>query len=143
RVSSTRLVSFVQRSVAAICYEVEPLDGPARLVVQSELVANEELPAPGGDPRVAAVLEAPLVSERHTAQGTRAGLVHSTRLSGLRVAAVMDHVVEGPDGTEVSAEAFAHLGRVTVTASLQPGQRLRLVKLVAYGWSGSRSLPAV
>src|SRR5262252_7386223 len=30
RVSSTRLVSFSQRSVAAICYEVEPLTVPAR-----------------------------------------------------------------------------------------------------------------
>ena len=30
-----------------------------------------------------------------------------------------------------------------VTATLEPGQRLRLVKFVAYGWSGSRSLPAV
>ena len=28
-------------------------------------------------------------------------------------------------------------------AALEPGQRLRLVKFVAYGWSGSRSLPAV
>src|SRR5215475_9023194 len=27
RISSTRLVSFVHRAVAAICYEVEPLDG--------------------------------------------------------------------------------------------------------------------
>ena len=143
RVSSTRLVSFVQRSIAAISYEVEPLDGPVRVVVQSELVANEELPPAGGDPRVAAVLEAPLVAEQHAAQGTRAGLVHSTRHSGLRVATVMDHVVDGPAGTEVSSEAFPHLGRVTLTASLQPGQRLHLVKLVAYGWSGSRSLPAV
>src|SRR5213080_4141747 len=41
RVRSTRLVSFVQRSTAAILYEVEPLDEPLRLVVQSELVANE------------------------------------------------------------------------------------------------------
>ena len=31
RVRSTRLVSFVQRTVAAILYEVEPVDGPLRL----------------------------------------------------------------------------------------------------------------
>ena len=46
RVSSTRLVSFVQRSIAAIRYDVEPLDDPVRVVVQSELVANEQLPRP-------------------------------------------------------------------------------------------------
>ncbi len=45
RVSSTRLVSFVQRSVAAIMYEVEPVDAATRIVAQSELVANEPLPA--------------------------------------------------------------------------------------------------
>jgi len=30
RVSPVRLVSFTQRAVAAICYEVEPLGGPLR-----------------------------------------------------------------------------------------------------------------
>src|SRR3712207_8051030 len=41
RVRSTRLVSLTQRAIAAIEYEVEVLDAPALLVVQSELVANE------------------------------------------------------------------------------------------------------
>ena len=143
RVSSTRLVSLVQRSIAAIRYDVQALDTPIRVVVQSELVANEQLPSPEGDPRVAAALQAPLVAEADAARAARAGLVHSTRHSGLRVAAVMDHVVDGPADTAVAAESFEHLGRVTVTATLRPGQRLRLVKFVAYGWSGSRSLPAV
>src|ERR671937_1602594 len=35
RVTTTRLVSFVQRSVAAISYEVEPLEAALRVVVQS------------------------------------------------------------------------------------------------------------
>ena len=143
RVSSTRLVSLVQRSIAAICYDVQALDDAVRVVVQSELVANEQLPSADGDPRVAAALEAPLVAEADTARGARAGLVHSTRHSGLRVAAVMDHVIDGPPDTTVAAESFEHLGRVTVTATIEPGQRLRLIKFVAYGWSRSRSLPAV
>ncbi|MHB1536326.1 MAG: glycoside hydrolase family 65 protein [Acidimicrobiales bacterium] len=143
RVSSTRMVSFVQRAVAAICYDVEALDGPVRVVVQSELVANEQLPPPDADPRVAAALEAPLVAEADAAKGGRAGLVHSTRHSGLCIAAVMDHIVDGPAGTGVESETFPHLGRVTVTATLEPGQRLRVVKLVAYGWSGVRSHTAV
>ncbi|GAB3817198.1 hypothetical protein GCM10027605_67510 [Micromonospora zhanjiangensis] len=44
RVNSTRMVSFSQRAVAAIRYEVEAVDAPLRVTVQSELVANEELP---------------------------------------------------------------------------------------------------
>ena len=55
RVSSTRMVSFTQRSIAAISYEVEPLDDDAvQVVVQSELVTNETLPVTDPDPRAAA-----------------------------------------------------------------------------------------
>jgi alpha,alpha-trehalose phosphorylase len=143
RISSTRLVSLVRRSIAAVCYEVEALDPGTRIVVQSELVANEDLPDPGGDPRAAAVIGPALVERADAARGARAGLVHSTRTSGLIIASVMDHVVDGPPGTDVRSESFPHLARTTVSTTLEPGQRLRLVKLVAYGWSGSRSLPAV
>ncbi len=51
RIRSTRLVSFVQRAVAAILYEVEAVDRPARVVVQSTLVANEPVPKQTDDPR--------------------------------------------------------------------------------------------
>src|SRR5216683_6554985 len=70
KISSVRLVSFTQRSIVAISYEVEPLDAPVRVVVQSELVANEALPDQGKDPRVGAALESALESEEHEAQGS-------------------------------------------------------------------------
>jgi alpha,alpha-trehalose phosphorylase len=143
RVRTTRLVSFVQRSVAAILYEVEPVDDPARIVVQSELVANEPVPEEKGDPRAAAALRAPLVCEHHGCSELRAGLVHHTRVSGLRMAAGMDHVVEGPDGTVTAAETEPDLARVTISTELQPRQPLRVVKLLAYGWSSQRSLPSL
>src|SRR5689334_6020101 len=44
KISSERIVSFTQRAIAAICYEIEPVDATIRVVVQSELVANEALP---------------------------------------------------------------------------------------------------
>ena len=74
-VRSTRLVSFVQRSVAAILYEVEPLEGPLRVVVQSELVANEPAPARSADPRAAAALESPLLPDESFEHDVRAVLV--------------------------------------------------------------------
>jgi len=140
---STRLVSFVQRSVAAILYEVQPIGASARIVVQSELVANEPVPAQSDDPRAAAALRAPLVAEAHGHNGLRAGLVHITRASGLRVAAGMDHHVVGPDGTVTETESEPDLARVTVSTELVPGQSLRIVKYLAYGWSSRRSLPAL
>src|SRR5947209_2928124 len=72
RVKSTRLVSFTQRAVAAILYEVEPLDGRMPVVVQSELVANEALPVTQDDPRAASALSAPLVSESFDSASERA-----------------------------------------------------------------------
>ena len=143
RVRSSRLVSLVQRSVGAISYEVEPLDAPVRVVVQSELMTNESLPSASGDPRVAAVLEAPLRSETHECGDAGATLVHSTTSSGLRVAVAMDHHIEGPSSTQLSTESFPDLGRVTITAALGPGERLRVVKFVSYGWSSDRSAPAL
>jgi alpha,alpha-trehalose phosphorylase len=143
RLRSTRLVSFVQRSVAAIDYEVEPVDAAARIVVQSELVANEPVPEQTDDPRAAAALRAPLVAELHSHEGLRAGLVHRTRASGLRMGAGMDHVVEGPDGTLTEVESEPDLARVTINTALEPGQVLRIVKFVAYGWSSRRTLPSL
>ncbi len=55
----------------------------------------------------------------------------------------MDHHVDGPAGVQVESRASDDGGIVTATMVLQPGQRLRVVKFVAYGWSGERSLPAV
>jgi alpha,alpha-trehalose phosphorylase len=143
RVCSTRLVSFVQRSAAAILYEVEPLDGPLRVVVQSELVANEAASTTTDDPRAAAVLEAPLVSEDFADHDARVVLVHATRHSKLRMAAGMDHIVEGAEDAETSAESHPDAGRVTVATSVAAGERLRVIKFLAYGWSSQRSLPAV
>ncbi|MFI1973203.1 family 65 glycosyl hydrolase [Streptomyces cinnamoneus] len=143
RVHSTRLVSFTQRAVAAVSYEVEPLDDEMRIVLQSELVANEQLPQHGGDPRAAAVLEAPLEPEQHGAHGPRIRLLHRTARSGLRVAAAAHHFISGGEKTESSSESSEDLARLTVTSRLRPGQRLRMEKIVAHGWSAVRSAPAV
>ncbi|MPY42538.1 glycoside hydrolase family 65 protein, partial [Streptomyces phyllanthi] len=143
RVRSTRLVSFTQRAVAAVAYEVEPVGCETRIVVQSELVANEQLPARKGDPRAAVALESPLEPEEHFAAGRLLRLVHRTRRSGLRVGAAADHVVTGPDRTTTRAESRDDVARLTVTSVLAPGQTLRVEKLVSHGWSSTRSLPAV
>ncbi|WP_433346749.1 glycoside hydrolase family 65 protein [Micromonospora sp. CA-111912] len=143
KVRSTRLVSFTQRAVAAISYEVEAVDGPIRLILQSELVANETLPAQSRDPRVAAVLESPLVAEEELTTGGGGLLIHRTKVSGLRVAAAMDHDVHGPERTTVQSEGYEDWVRTTVGCVLKPGETLRVVKYLTYGWSSKRSLPAL
>ena len=55
----------------------------------------------------------------------------------------MGHVIDGPAGMDVTTECFEDLARVTVSADIDPGKPLRIVKFLAYGWSRTRSLPAV
>jgi alpha,alpha-trehalose phosphorylase len=143
RVSSTRLVSFTQRAIAAIMYEVEPLDGNTPVVVQSELVANEKLPGADADPRAAAALSSPLQAAFAMSRDLRAILIHTTKASLLTVGAVMDHTIEGPADADNEVEHYENLARLTVTADLNPGTPLRIVKFLAYGWSSQRSLPAI
>ena len=106
------------------------------VVVQSELVANEPLPsaergpAGGGGARGAAAR--PSSSPATTSARS---LVHRTKVSGLRLAAAMDHLIDGPDGTETTSRERADLARLTITADVAPGRaaadrqvpRLRLV----------------
>ena len=146
RVRSVRLVSLTQRAIAAIRYTVTPVDEPLRVVVLSEIVANEEVPAVGGDPRAAAALATPLVSEEHYAfdgSNPRAVLVHGTRASKLRLAAGMAHEIDGPERMRDSQESSPDMARLTIAAEVAPGQKVDLVKYIGYGWSSQRSRPAL
>lgn len=143
KVVTTRLVSFAHRGVAAIEYCVEAIDEFVRVTVQSELVTNEDQPETSDDPRVSAVLKHPLRAVHHENTDSGALLVHRTGGSGLMMAAAMDHDVEVPGRVEVSTDAREDLARTTVICGLRPGQKLRIVKYLGYGWSSLRSRPAL
>ena len=143
KVVSTRLVSLAHRSVAAIEYVVEALGEFVRVTVQSELVTNEDQPRISADPRVAAALSSPLEAVHHELSERGALLVHRTKASKLMMAAAMDHEVEVPGRVEVETNAGEDWARTTVICGLRPGQKLRIVKYLAYGWSSLRSRPAL
>jgi alpha,alpha-trehalose phosphorylase len=133
-VTSRRLVSLRERSTVAVRYEVRALDGPAHVVVRSELVDGEVTPTgvDNDDPRVAEVLDhafEPLASVRAANGGA---LASRTRRSGITVAAAVGHVV---GGGRVSTDASPRRVVTTVAADLLPGQRLTIVKAVTHTWS--------
>jgi len=145
RVRSQRLVSLTRRSIAAICYEVEPIDdeGDVYVAIQSDLLANEEADgAPSTDPRSAARV-APLIGELSGAKQARAVLGHITQRSRLRMAVGMDHELEVPDRSTTAIDVNSDVARFTVSARLPAGSKLRLVKYLAYGWSSRRSAHAL
>ncbi|MBD8061894.1 glycoside hydrolase family 65 protein [Oceanitalea stevensii] len=134
-----RLVSLTERSVLAVRYELRALDGPAHVVVRSELTLGVCPPEiHSDDPRVSAALEDPF--EVLTAQAAHEGgsLALRTRRTGIGVGAAVDHDVDG--ATAVESEAGEDRVVTTVVADLEPGQELRLTKTVGYAWS--HDLPA-
>ena len=69
--------------------------------------------------------------------------MHRTRRSGLTVAAAMQHAVNCQAATHSWTETEPDLARLTIGARLEEGQPFQLVKFVGYGWSGTRSRPAL
>ncbi|MGZ4202676.1 MAG: glycoside hydrolase family 65 protein, partial [Thermoleophilaceae bacterium] len=119
------------------------VDQPTRLVVQSELIANESGAQQSSDPRAAAALRAPLVSQECFAEHTGLLLSHATRSSGLLMTAAAEHEVHGPGNLTVESEAHDDGGRVTFAADVGPGESLRITKYLAYSWSSRRALTSV
>ncbi|HJQ43893.1 MAG TPA: family 65 glycosyl hydrolase, partial [Jatrophihabitantaceae bacterium] len=144
RLKTTRLVSLTQRSIMAIHYVVEGVDSPARVVVQSELVANEHVSTASKDPRVAAILDEPLEAVEHDGKDTRAHLIHRTRASKLHMAAAMGHIFDTSNlGGNPELTVHPDWARLTMGTLLDPGDTIELTKMVAYGWSSQRSVPAL
>ena len=143
RVRSRRLVSLQYRELAAIEYEVEAVDGPLALTLHSELCAEAGPAHDPQDPRAGAVLPPDALTARHAESlGERAILVHETRRSRRLVAAGMDHVVDA--GTSDTAmHADGSLARWSLSATVEPGSRLRVVKLLAYHWASDAAAPAL
>jgi alpha,alpha-trehalose phosphorylase len=72
-----------------------------------------------------------------------ATLIHTTKRSGLTVAAAMDHRVDGPSDTQTTIRCDPDLARLTITATTAPGRPLCVTKFVGYNWSGERTVPAL
>ena len=126
--------------MAAIRYEVEPLDGAVDVVLQSELVANEELPSraatpgrgrPGGAAR----------AEEHAGSASWAG--SSSTGPGQRPGRwrwrCTTRPCREPAGRPVRSPTWRGFA---VSDRWRPASACRLLKLVAYGWSRRRAARA-
>ncbi|WP_054812718.1 glycoside hydrolase family 65 protein [Nocardia arizonensis] len=143
RLRTERLVSFTERALVAIRYEVEALDDDLDLVIQSDLLTNEPIVTAGQDPRLAAALDRPLVADFAVTRDCSALLVHHTRTSALRMAAGMDHELVAARTPRTDIHAEEDLARLTIAVDVARGDSIRLTKYVGYGWSGQRSVPAL
>ncbi|NLE96418.1 MAG: glycoside hydrolase family 65 protein [Propionibacterium sp.] len=135
RLTSRRLVSLRERSLGAVRYEVRALDGPAHVVVRSELVLGASPPeVDNDDPRVADALDHPFHMLDIHADDSGGSLTARTHRTGIGVAAAAQHVVTGHRAMSTEAVSDDHVV-TAVTADLDEGGLLRIDKVFSHVWS--------
>jgi len=134
-VRSSRFASLEHRHLAVLRYEIEVLEGAVGITVSSELVADDRVAGDArNDPRRPQRLDGEaLVPTDHRARSRRVLMNLETRESGLRMACAMDHTFTA-DGevTIEEADCIEDRGRVVFHTRLERGEKLEIVKLLAY-----------
>ncbi len=95
---------------------------------QSEMVANEQLPGTGRDPRAAAALDSPLVAEEYMADNDGSAARSWCTAPGQRAAGGgRDGLTRcrARRGCPCTARRTADVGRATVAAEAPPGEKLQ------------------
>ncbi len=143
RVRSGRLVSLVHRHLAVLTFEVTMLDGSAPVVVSSQLLNRQDgedeyhVPAHalghGTDPRkMRAFDHRVLVPRLHRDDEDGVMLGYRCANSGMTLCCGVRHLIETPASHRVETTVRPDLAKTVITGRLQPGQTLRIVKLVSY-----------
>ena len=134
RVRSRRLVSFTQRHLAAISYEVTVLNDRAPIALCSEL-AQQQQPRTLGedDPRMARQSDkSVLVPQARKAEKLRALRGYTTRSSGMTLACGFDHTLETDCEYSIEQEESPQADRVLFSIQAQPGRPVRLTKYLTH-----------
>ena len=150
RLASRRLVSFTDRHLAVVDYEVTLLDADASVLLSSQILNRQDIrdeyhsgkraAAAGFDPRKGETLTdrvlQPLLKR---AQGSRTVLGYQTTNSGMTIAVGAEHHLETEneyrETSQIDDDVAKHVYRVRARA----GKPTRLTKLVTY--HTSRGVP--
>jgi alpha,alpha-trehalose phosphorylase len=133
-VRSRRLVSFTERHLAAVSYEVKVLNARTPVVLSSELVQHKQHPAlKEDDPRLARRLDnSVLVAEARQAEKYRVLRGYTTQSSRMTLACGIDHVLETDCACSVVLEQMDNADRVVFSVQAEPEKPIRLTKFITY-----------
>ena len=140
-ITSRRLVSFANRHVAAISYQVTLLNAAASLVISSEMVAHEPVAQINSeDPRQARVFAARALHPRTSyAKDRRIVLCHATEKSRLTLACATDHLLETSCQHAHKVAYTEDFGQVAFTIEARPNGPIHLTKYMVYHTSQTAS----
>jgi alpha,alpha-trehalose phosphorylase len=138
-VESRRLVSFHEKHVAAISYQVTVLNARAALVLSSEIVGHPPAEATGElDPRLAQAMTDRVLSQQAVrGKDRRVVLGYRTARSGMAAACGVDHTLETDCASSVKVDWDQHGARVVFLIDAEPNKPISLTKYITYHTSRS------
>ena len=136
-IKSTRLVSFEHRHLAAISYSVTVLNSTAPVVITSEILNNgnslSERQKKDGDPRRARFFDYRILQpELNFINDTRIVLCHSTKNSGIVLAAGIEHTMMTDCSYSYITDCGEDSGKVQYMVDARPGKEINLTKYMTY-----------
>ena len=140
-ITSRRLVSFVDRHVAAISYCVTILNAHAFVVISSEMATHE----PGAlsnrdDPRLAKAVSGRVLHQRtNYSKDRRIVLCHATETSLLKLTCATESALESSCPHSYKTVHTSDFGQVAFTIDAQPGSPIQLTKYMVYHTSDTAS----
>jgi alpha,alpha-trehalose phosphorylase len=143
RVRSQRLVSLAHRHLAMLTFEVTMLDGSAPVVVSSQFLnrqdGEDEYHIPihalghANDPRKMRGFDHRVLEPRlHREEKGGVVLGYRCTNSGMTLACAYRHIIDTPAEHQIETSVGEDLAKTVITARMQAGQTLRIVKLVSY-----------
>lgn len=140
-IKSRRLVSYEQRHIAAISYEVTLLNARAPVVISSEIRLDPRHRGREDDPRLHQNLRGRALHPRlHRAQGMRLSLGHQTARSRMAVLCAVDHKVETDSSYDFESESSEDAAKVVLSINAYPETPIRLLKFMTYHTSDTLSV---
>jgi alpha,alpha-trehalose phosphorylase len=141
RIKSQRLISFRQRHVAAISYEVTLLNGDAPVVISSEIISQQPgLQKGEADPRQAKIFSGKVLRHRASyAQEHRIVLAHGTERTQMILACAIDHRLDSQCQHAYRTSHTEDFGQVVFTIAAQPQVLIHLNKYMVYHTSKTAS----
>jgi len=140
-ITSRRLISFVNRHVAAISYCVTLVDAQAFVVVSSEMATNKPSgPDDRDDPRLARAFPGRVLHPQNSySRDRRIVFCHATEKSRFTLTCATDHVLESSCPHSHNVVCTPDFGQVAYTIDAKPGSPIQLTKYMVYHTSQTAS----
>ncbi|MGA8986800.1 glycoside hydrolase family 65 protein [Aeromicrobium sp.] len=153
RIRSRRMVSFTQRHLVVLTFEVTLLDAPAPVAISSQVLNRQDgedeyhvrskSMGEGVDPRKASSMRHRVLipqSNSGDAESGRVSLGYQCAESGMTIGVVADHTLETANRFTTHVHTDDDLAKLTYRVAAEPGQPITLTKLVSY--HTSRGVPS-